>query len=103
MAKELPRAQSTAFDNVAWGHYHFGSFCTGSTTRRATVLRLVKQGLVESAGMVALCDDDGFTVVPERYREGFRLTEFGIEFGSSNDVHYAIAIRDRGGDAVSNG
>lgn len=74
---ELTKKQRQALRSVAWGTKHFGSLMTGRETSRRTVLALVKRGLCESVGMVAMCDGDGFLVQPERYREGFAITKAG--------------------------
>lgn len=62
---------------VAWCEELFGSLTTSRSLRRRDVMRLVSSGLVESAGLVVLCDADGYTRQPERYVEGFRLTSAG--------------------------
>lgn len=41
------------------------------------MLRLVKAGYCKSCGLVPMCDDDCCIMVPERYREGFKLTSDG--------------------------
>lgn len=69
----LPDTLSTA----AWGMHHFGSICTGGNLRLRDIRRAVAKGFMESVGMVSLRDDDGFTVQPERYVEGFQLTAAG--------------------------
>lgn len=62
---------------TAWAMHHFGSICTGGNLKRRDIRRAEEKGLVESVGMVAMCDGDGFTIDPERYREGFKLTKDG--------------------------
>lgn len=81
MGSDLSRSELALFDaldTIAWGGKHFGSLCTGRLFPRRRMLGLVRRGLVESCGMVALCDDDGCLVDPERLREGFKLTTAGI-------------------------
>lgn len=62
---------------VAWGEEHFGSVVAGGPLKKRDIERAVKKGLVESTGPVAVCDADGFTLQPERYRTGYVLTEEG--------------------------
>ena len=70
---KLPEILST----TAWAMHHFGSVCSGGTLKRRDIRRAESKGLLESVGDVPVCDGDGFTIEPERYREGFRLTERG--------------------------
>lgn len=56
---------------------HYGSLVTNSAYPRSVVVRLVLLGLVESAGVVRVCDDTGSPYEPERWREGFKLTQAG--------------------------
>ena len=69
--------QRAALKNVAWGTEHFGALVTCRSTRKRDVLALVAQGLVADAGMVAVCDGDGFLLQPERYRQGWKITDAG--------------------------
>lgn len=69
--------QRDALETVAWGTEHFGALATGGATRLRDVVALFRLGLVTDAGMVALCDGDGFTIQPERYRQGWKITEAG--------------------------
>lgn len=62
---------------IQWAETHFGSLVTSREVPRRDVLRCVKRGLVKSVGPVPLCDADGFRLAPERYREGFILTDRG--------------------------
>lgn len=55
----------------------YGSAITGGDIRRRDVMRAVRAGLVVSAGIVQICDGDGCAVEPERFAEGFKLTEAG--------------------------
>lgn len=76
MLTDIERA---ALSDLCHGLRHFGSLVTGRNVRKRTVLALERKGLAESAGCVVLCDADGFTVEPERYREGWRPTLAGLE------------------------
>lgn len=60
-----------------WGERHFGSVTTSRFLPLRDVRRCVERGLLKSVGLVTLCDDDGFTLDPERFREGYVLTEAG--------------------------
>ncbi len=71
-------------ETVGWAEDLFGSLVTTRSCARRDVMREVKNGLTESIGPVALCDDDGGILDPERYREGFRLTKKGREFLEAN-------------------
>ncbi len=84
---QLRKPEKRAIESLAWAMEWFGSLCTTRYCRRSTVLGLVALGIAESVGQVAVCDDDTTTKQPERYREGFRLTEFGKQ------VH-AIIVED---------
>lgn len=69
--------ESDVLDALAWAEKHFGSLTTNRHLPRRDVMRAVKKGLAKSIGMAVLCDDDGFHIEPERYCEGFILTEAG--------------------------
>jgi len=73
----MTRRQRAALERVAWGTEHFGALVTGRVTRRADVLALRALGYVADAGMVAICDGDGFLLQPERYRQGWKITAAG--------------------------
>jgi len=83
--------QLDALRTIAWGVKHFGALVTGRSVTLRTVRVLVARGLVESAGLVALCDEDGFLLQPERWRRGFRLSVAGRDFldkhGFKVEVH----------------
>lgn len=64
-------------DTVAWGEKHFGCVIAGGPLKLRDIQRAKAKGFVESVGIVAVCDDDGALKQPERYREGFTLTESG--------------------------
>lgn len=70
-------SQRDALRAVAWGTEHFGSLATGGNVRKRDMIALEKKGLVEDVGPVAMCDGDGFTIQPERYRQGWKITEAG--------------------------
>lgn len=53
---------------------------TGRNCRVKTMRELAKMGLVESAGLAALADGDGFIIYPERYRECWKPTDAGRKF-----------------------
>lgn len=74
---KLGRRQRAALETVAWGTEHFGALVTGSNTRASVVRSLLAKGLVKDAGMVAVCDGDGFLLIPERYRQGWAITNAG--------------------------
>lgn len=78
--KKLTQARVRALETAAWGTEHFGAVVTGWKTRLRDVLVLVELGLMESAGDVVVCDGDGFALVPERYRPGWRLTPAGRQW-----------------------
>jgi hypothetical protein len=81
---KLTKQQAHALGRVAWGTKHFGALTTGGDTRRRDVLALLDKGLVADAGMCALCDGDGFTLQPERYRQGWKTTEAGAQWLKDN-------------------
>lgn len=74
---KLGRRQRAALESVAWGTEHFGALVTGESTRAEVVRSLHAKGLVKDAGMVAVCDGDGYLLQPERYRQGWAITEAG--------------------------
>jgi len=84
----LPRSARDAIEKLHWAMEHFGALTTNRCVTRRTVMKLVDRGIAESAGQCAMCDDDGFTIEPERYREGFRLTEFGMKCHTELMDHY---------------
>lgn len=75
----LTACQRSALESLAWATHSFGSFLTGRRTRRKTVLALVKRGLAESVGYAEQCDGDGFIIDDRVEREGFRITEAGMD------------------------
>lgn len=66
-------------ETVEWGEQNFGSVVTGGPLRKRDIDAAISKGLVTNIGRVHLCDDDGFTIQPERYRDGYRLTPKGRE------------------------
>lgn len=62
---------------LEWGMKHFDGLSSSRSLPRRDIVREIHKGLVESLGMMPLCDGDGFLIVPERYRECFGLTEAG--------------------------
>lgn len=87
--------QRDAMDSLAWGEWFFGSLTPTRTTQRRVIEALVAKGLAESVGVVAMCDDDGFLVQPERYREGFRLTDEGLKRADKERSRYADKLIER--------
>lgn len=75
----LTPRQRAALERVAWGTEHFGALVTGRSTRADVVRRLHAKGLVKDAGMVAVCDGDGFLLSPQRYRQGWSIADAGKE------------------------
>lgn len=73
----ITRPMLDCLDTTAWGMKHFGGIVTNKQLPLAVMRQCVKAGLCKSIGMVALCDADGFTIQPERYRTGYVLTEKG--------------------------
>jgi hypothetical protein len=73
----LTRRQEAALREVAWGTEHFGALVTGGATRHRDVDSLFKKKLVADAGAVLVCDEDGFVRQPERYRQGWKITDAG--------------------------
>ena len=99
IVNKLSRAQKDAIESLAWGMEHFGSLVTNRHVRRSTMLTLVGRGIAESVGRVAMCDDDGCTIRPEQYREGFRLTDHGVEVHRAVMDDYEKQFRRRCDDA----
>lgn len=73
----MTRMQRLALEHVAWATEHFGALVTGRYARKREVMALAAKGLVADAGMVAVCDADGFLLQPGRYRRGWKITESG--------------------------
>lgn len=73
----MTRTTLDVLQALAWGEKHFGSLTTGRTIRLRDMRRCIESGLAESVGPVVLCDGDGYTIEPERYRAGYRMTEAG--------------------------
>lgn len=76
-AINLTKRQRAALERVAWGTEHFGALVTGRVTPVSVVRSLLHRGLVKDAGMISVCDGDGFLLQPERYRQGWAITEMG--------------------------
>lgn len=64
---------------LQWGMKNFGSVCTNQNLPKRDMRRAIASGYAKSIGQVVLCDDDGCALVPERFREGFVLTDLGKE------------------------
>jgi hypothetical protein len=73
----LTEKQHSALEAVAWGTEHFGALVSGRSHHRRTLVALATKGLVRLTSQVAVCDGDGFLLQPERYRDGWTLTEKG--------------------------
>lgn len=54
----------------------FTGLLTGRTLRKRSAARLVEEGLLAEKPLV-VCDGDGFTKEPERWRTGYVLTSQG--------------------------
>ena len=71
---------------------------TGRSCRLSVMRRLIAKGLMrELPHTVAMCDDDGFTKEPERYRIGYELTDKGrVEWAKWKAMQDEInkALRD---------
>lgn len=78
----LTKKQIEYLSNVHWAERHFGSYAPRGSIHLKS---LVEKGLVKSVGVVCLCDEDGGIKEPERYREGFVLTEDGNKVLDGND------------------
>lgn len=65
---------------VAWAEYHFGSLVTGGNVKMRDIKAAKAKQLVKSIGDVVVLDADGFQKEPERYREGFQLTQQGVDY-----------------------
>jgi hypothetical protein len=55
----------------------YGALITNSVVTRRDIMRCVRAGLVKSVGQRQVYDADENPVEPERWREGFVLTEKG--------------------------
>jgi hypothetical protein len=73
----MTKAQRAALERVAWGTKHFGALVTGRVTRKRDVIALFERGFVADAGMVAVCDGDGFLLQPQCYRQAWKITTKG--------------------------
>jgi hypothetical protein len=85
-------------ETVEWGERNFGSLITSRQFPRRDMLRLVGRGLVRSIGLVAVCDGDGAHVDPERWREGFVLTEAGREAVADRRAALDAALTPEGAE-----
>lgn len=62
-----------------WGMEHFSGITTNRALPKRDMMRAVEAGLCRSIGSHPLCDGDGFTIYPERYREVYVLTDKGFD------------------------
>lgn len=74
---KLTDKQWSALEAVGWGTKHFGALVSGRSHHRNTLVALATKGLVRLVNQVLVCDGDGFSIQPERYRDGWTLTEAG--------------------------
>ncbi len=98
----MTTAQRYALGRLCWGLEHFSGFFTGQRVRKSTVMTLVRSGLAEDAGLLVVCDGDGFAKEPERERFAFRPTEMGIHVAlllGEIDVSTAAALVSKLQDA----
>ena len=77
--------QIDVLETIAWGMKNFGSVCTNRQLPLRDVRRAMTNGLAECVGLVSMCDDDCFTIQPERYCLGYVLTEKGKQ---AIETHY---------------
>lgn len=83
------RGDANWLTQVAWGQHFFGALFTGRHFPVRKMRALESRGLVTSIGACALCDGDGFIIMPERYRDGWQLTAAGIaSLVDSGETHY---------------
>lgn|SRR5574343_1645366 len=54
------------------------AICSGRYTRKRTLERLLRAGLVEKIDNCIKVDDDGYMVEPERIGVGYRITPRGL-------------------------
>ena len=76
------RVISEAARVASFGWY----LCTGRIVRKSDAERLIARGMLEDAGIAALCDGDGYAHQPERYRQSYALTEQGRAFAAALDA-----------------
>lgn len=65
-----------ALETVDWGTHFYGSVLATRACTTRSLRRLAELGLVEAKGEVLVYDGD-FAVEPERYRDGWSVTERG--------------------------
>lgn len=73
----LTRLEQDAVEAAEWAEEHFGSLHSGGGITLRRLRRLTERGFLVSVGPTVMCDGDGCALEPERYREGFRLTDKG--------------------------
>lgn len=73
----ISQAMFNALEATEWGMKNFGSITTNRRLPLKVMRQCVEAGLCQCIGSVSLCDDDGFTIQPERQRLGYVLTESG--------------------------
>lgn len=92
IAAKLPLRDRRTLHALRWGGDHFGGLLSSRADPLHVIRRLVSKGLAQSVGSVVVCDGDGHAVVPERYRDGWGLTDLGAQVEK--------AARDRALDEV---
>jgi hypothetical protein len=85
-------------ESIEWGEDNFGSLTTNRQFPRRAMLRLVDMGLARSIGQVVACDDDGWQVEPEQFREGFVLTEAGRKAVAARRAQFDAAFTPEGAE-----
>lgn len=83
----LTRAETRALARMLRNHRLLdGAGIASGRTHRGYVLRkLLARGLVKEE-LLAACDDDGFTIIPERWRAGYLLTPAGLALAEKLDA-----------------
>lgn len=76
--REVKRYINT-LEYVEWCVSHFGSAGTNRHLRLREMRAAERAGLVENIGLVSICNGDGFVLQPERFCDGWVLTEKGKE------------------------
>lgn len=73
----LSESQLTMLRDVSWATRHFDGMAARTAASLRRLRALEASGLVEAIGLVTVCDGDGYSIQPEREREGFRITKAG--------------------------
>lgn len=75
--ERISRGEFDALEGLEWGEQNFGSLLTSRVHPRRDMMKLIARGWATSLGDVVVCDGDGFSLQPERYREGFVMSPQG--------------------------